>query len=207
MAADKSTALDLGAAVCFEDGTGQGMRPPKGRTGARRGQRPTVRVRGSSRGRVSLAGVRCCRPGHRPRMFFRPHVHHGRHREPKTFTWREYRDLIVDTHQQLGTPLVWVWDNLNVHLQQEWFDFAAGHQDWLRIFHLPSYAPELNPVEHLWSLLKRHLADFAAADLAHLTRAIKRKLKKIQYRPHLIEGCLAGTGLIIEPPTDTTSST
>jgi hypothetical protein len=27
----------------------------------------------------------------------------------------------------------------------------------------------------------------------------KRKLKKIQYRPHLITGCLAATGLKLEP--------
>ena len=32
--------------------------------------------------------------------------------------------------------------------------------------------------------------------LEHLA---KRKLKKIQYRPHLINGCLAATGLTIEP--------
>ncbi|MFF0747483.1 hypothetical protein ACFYVL_44615 [Streptomyces sp. NPDC004111] len=32
-------------------------------------------------------------------------------------------------------------------------------------------------------------------DLARLTRMIKRKLKKIQYRPHLIDGCLPTTGL------------
>ena len=32
-----------------------------------------------------------------------------------------------------------------------------------------------------------------------LVRIVKRKLKKIQYRPHLIDGCLAGTGLKIEP--------
>ena len=30
-------------------------------------------------------------------------------------------------------------------------------------------------------------------------RLIKRKLKKIQYRPHLIDGYLAATGLKIEP--------
>nr|WP_199818972.1 hypothetical protein [Streptomyces sp. NRRL B-1347] len=42
---------------------------------------------------------------------------------------------------------------------------------------------------------KAPLAVFAATDLAHLTRAIKRKLKKIQYRPHLIAGCLPTTGL------------
>ena len=38
-----------------------------------------------------------------------------------------------------------------------------------------------------------------ALTLAGLVRIIRRKLKKIQYRPHLIDGCLAGTGLKIEP--------
>jgi hypothetical protein len=37
------------------------------------------------------------------------------------------------------------------------------------------------------------------ADQAGLVRIIKGKLKKIQYRPHLIDGYLAGTGLKIEP--------
>ncbi len=43
------------------------------------------------------------------------------------------------------------------------------------------------------------MVNFAAADLDGLVRIVKRKLKKIQYRPHLILGCLAGTGLKIEP--------
>jgi hypothetical protein len=43
------------------------------------------------------------------------------------------------------------------------------------------------------------MANFAAAGLDGLVRIVKRKLKKIQYRPHLIDGCLAGTGLAIEP--------
>jgi hypothetical protein len=30
-------------------------------------------------------------------------------------------------------------------------------------------------------------------------RIVKRELRKIQYRPHLTGGCLAGTGLAIEP--------
>ena len=50
----------------------------------------------------------------------------------------------------------------------------------------------------VWSLLKRSIADFVA-DLDGLVRIIKRKLKKIQYRPHLIDGCLTATGLKIEP--------
>ena len=51
------------------------------------------------------------------------------------------------------------------------------------------------PTEGIWSLLKRSIANFAAADLDGLIRIVKRKLKKIQYRPHLIDGCLAATGL------------
>jgi hypothetical protein len=43
------------------------------------------------------------------------------------------------------------------------------------------------------------MANFAAADLDGLVRIVKRKLKKIQYRPHLIDGCLTATGLRIEP--------
>ena len=47
--------------------------------------------------------------------------------------------------------------------------------------------------------LAPELADFAAADVDGLVRIVKRKLKKIQYRPHLIDGCLGATGLTIEP--------
>jgi hypothetical protein len=43
------------------------------------------------------------------------------------------------------------------------------------------------------------MANFAAPGLGQLIRIVKRKLKKIQYRPHLISGCLAATGLTIEP--------
>jgi hypothetical protein len=43
------------------------------------------------------------------------------------------------------------------------------------------------------------MANFAAAGLDSLVRIVKRKPKKTQYRPHLIGGCLAATGLAIEP--------
>ncbi|WP_327347835.1 transposase [Streptomyces europaeiscabiei] len=138
-------------------------------------------------------------PGTARTIFYRLHVYHGRKGEPKTFAWHEYRDLIITAHQQLDAPLVWCWDNLNVHLAKELVAFAEEHADWLRIFQMPSYAPELNPAEGVWSLLKRAIANFVATDIKGLVRIVKRRLKKIQFRPHLIDGCLTGTGLIIEP--------
>jgi transposase len=158
-----------------------------------------VHVRGRGSGRVNIAAVLCFRPGQRPHLLYRLHVHHGRRGEPKTFAWHAYRDLIVSAHQQLGAPLVWCWDNLNVHLAQELADFAADNKDWLSLFQMPAYAPELNPAEGVWSLLKRAIADFYAADVDVLVRIVKRKLKKIQFRPHLLTGCLMGAGLTIEP--------
>ena len=43
LASGKRTAADLGAWLCFEDESGQGLRPPRGRTCGRRGQTPVVR--------------------------------------------------------------------------------------------------------------------------------------------------------------------
>lgn len=44
LAGGKTTAADLGARLCFEDESGQSLRPPKGRTWGRRGQTPVVTV-------------------------------------------------------------------------------------------------------------------------------------------------------------------
>ncbi|MCK2216373.1 transposase [Actinomadura sp. ATCC 31491] len=93
--------------------------------------------------------------GRQPHLLCRLHVYRGRRGEPKAFGWRDYRDLITAAHQQLGIPLVWCWDNLNVHLAAELADFATDNKDWLRIYRMPAYAPELNPAEGVWSLLKR----------------------------------------------------
>jgi transposase len=158
-----------------------------------------VRVRGAGGGRVSIAGVACYRPGDRPHLYYHLLVYRRRKGEAKGFSWAGYRDLIIATHRQLSAPLVWCWDNLNIHLAPELADFAQQNKAWLRVYRLPAYAPDLNPAEGIWSLLKRSMANFAAADLDGLIRIVKRKLKKIQYRPHLIDGCLAATGLTIEP--------
>jgi len=143
----KSTARDLGAFICFEDEAGQGLRPPKGRTWAPRGARPVVRVRSAGSGRVSIAGVVCYRPGDRPHLYYQLRVHRRRKGEPKGFTWADYRDLIIAAHRQLGAPVVWCWDNLNIHLAPELADFAQENTAWLRVYRLPAYAPDLNPAE------------------------------------------------------------
>ncbi|MFD7582000.1 hypothetical protein [Kitasatospora sp. NPDC059817] len=45
--------------------------------------------------------------------------------------------------------------------------------------------------------MKRGIGNLAVVNVDHLAKAVKRRLMKIQYRPHLIDGCLAGADLIM----------
>ncbi|MFG3399150.1 transposase [Streptomyces parvus] len=157
------------------------MTPPQARTWSQRGR---------SRIRIFIAALTCYKPGHRSRLIYRPRRDDDR---------RDYRDLLIAAHQQLGGPIDLIWDNLNVHKAAGLLEFAAS-RDWLTIYYLPSYAPDLNPVEGIWSLLRRGwLSNVAVSTPEHLVQRIRHGLRHIQYRSHLIDGCLAETGLTIRP--------
>ncbi|MFE0930606.1 transposase [Streptomyces mutabilis] len=177
------------------------MTSHRARTWAPRGSTPTVRFNGASRGRISMAALVCFKAGERSRLIYRPRVqghHRGAHRG---FTWQDYRDLLVRAHLQLGRPVVVIWDNLNVHRCSRLREYAAEH-DWLTIVQLPSYAPDLNPVEGIWSLLRRSTtANVVFRDRDHLVQAVRSGLRCIQRRTDLIEGCLTETGLSLNTTT------
>ena len=117
LAGDKRAAADLGAWLVFEDESGQGLRPPKGRTWGRRGQTPVVRVTGSANRRVSVAALICVKPGQRPRLIYRTRSGgRGGAGRRKGFTETDYARLLDAAPRQLGGPLVVVWDNLNTHV-------------------------------------------------------------------------------------------
>ena len=205
MAGGKRTAADLGAWLIFEDESGQGLRPPKGRTWGRRGHTPVVTVTGGSNKRVSLAALIAIKPGRQPRLIYRVHrMHRGRRRgkERKGFTETGYARLFDAAHQQLTGPLVVVWDNSNTHVSAAMAELIAT-RDWLAVFQMPPYAHELNPVELVWSHLKRSLANLAKRNLAQLTALVKTRLRRMQYRPSLLDGFLASTGLDLTPFSNT----
>jgi transposase len=142
---------------------------PKGRTWGRRGCTPVVTVTGGHNTRVSLAALIAVKPGCRPRLICRVHRRRGGTDKRKGFTETGYADLL---------------------------DAA---RDWLTIFQLPPYAHELNPVELVWSHLKRSLANLAKRNISQLTALVKTRLKRMQYRPGLLEGFLASTRLDLTP--------
>jgi DDE superfamily endonuclease len=199
VAGGKRTAADLGAWLIFEDESGQGLRPPVGRTWGRRGCTPVVTVTGGANKRVSVAGLIAIKPGQPPRLIYRVHKPRRRSQDKrKGFTENDYARLLDAAHQQLGGPLVLIWDNLNTHTSAVMTGLIAA-RDWLTVFRLPPYAHELNPVEQVWSHLKRSLVNLAKRNLTELTALVKTRMRRMQYRPGLIEGFLASTKLDFSP--------
>jgi putative transposase len=158
-----------------------------------------VTVTGAHNTRVSLAALIAVKPGRRPRLIYRVHRggRGGKDRR-KGFTETDYAAVLDAAHQQLGGPLVVVWDNLNTHVSRAMAELIAA-RDWRTIFQLPPYAHELNPVELVWSHLNRSLANLAKRNLAQLIALVKTRLKRMQYRPALLDGFLASTRLDLTP--------
>jgi putative transposase len=156
-----------------------------------------VKVTGGHDTRVSLAALIAVRPGAGPRLIYRTHrARRGDKR--KGFTEQDYARFLDAAHQQLGGPLVLVWDNLNTHTSRAMAELITARL-WLTVYQLPAYAPELNPVEAVWSHLKRSPANLAKRNIGQLAALVKTRLKRMQYRPGLIDGFLAKTGLDLTP--------
>ena len=99
-------AAAAGAHLSFEDEAGQTLRPPKARTGARRGRTPVAVVSGKGSGRVSAAGMTCFQPGARSRFYYRIRVHTGRKGERRSMSEADYAHLVTAAHDQLHIPLI-----------------------------------------------------------------------------------------------------
>jgi putative transposase len=153
-----------------------------------------VRVTGGHNTRVSLAALIATRPGHQARLIYRTHLGGRRDGRRKGFTEADYARFLDAAHQQLNGPVVLVWDNLNTHVSRAMRELI-GARSWLSVYQLPPYASELNPVEAVWSNLKRSLANLTKQNIDQLTELIKTRLRRMQYRPGLLDGFLAKTGL------------
>ena len=77
--------------------------------------------------------------------------------------------------------------------------YIEAHRGWLTVVQLPSYAPDLNPAEGAWANMKNGLGNLAASNVGQLAAIVRNRLKRIQYRPALIDGFPAQTGLTLEP--------
>ena len=63
----------------------------------------------------------------------------------------------------------------------------------------PALCPRAQPGRAVWSHLKRSLANLAKHNISQLIALVKTRLKRMQYRPGLLDGFLASTGSTSHP--------
>jgi hypothetical protein len=80
-----------------------------------------------------------------------------------------------------GEKATLLWDGLACHRSRAMRAFLVSQRDWLVVERLPGYAPELNPVEGLWSNLKgNELANVAADGLGGVMAAAWQGIERVR---------------------------
>ncbi|MET8624467.1 transposase [Kitasatospora sp. NPDC004669] len=186
--------------MCFEGEAGFTRRPPKGCTWGRRGRTPVVTVSGRRSGRLSVAGLISLRPGSCTRLCHRLRTHPAGKGQCRSMGERDFIALVDGVHHLVKAPIVLVWDRLNTHASHAMRELVA-ERAWLTVFLLPVYSSDLNPVEWVWAHVKRSLANLAVVALDRLEALVRNRLKRLQYRPEILDGFIAGAGLTLDNPT------
>lgn len=88
----------------------------------------------------------------------------------------EVVSFIRQVHRHVRRPIIAVCDRLRVH-RSAVKQLQESRADWFSVEWLPPYAPDLNPVEALWSHTKySDLANFLPDDVRHLEDAVVESL-------------------------------
>jgi transposase len=170
----------LNAHLVFLDESGLLLAPLVRRTWAPRGETPVFYQRGRHREKVSIIGALTVSPKRR-----RVGLYFSLIAEFNVDAYWLVAFLTALAHHLRG-PVILVWDRLNVHLSAVVRHFLERHPRF-HVELLPAYAPELNPVETVWSYLKLNpLANFAPSDVRQLARVAARHTRQLQRRRGLI---------------------
>ncbi len=96
----------------------------------------------------------------------------------------------------LRGPIILLLDNSSTHKGTVIEQFIDKHSR-LRIEYFPSYAPQLNPDEGVWSLAKRELANSCPKNVEDLMEDILGSIDGIRKSQKKLRGCIAQSELVI----------
>jgi transposase len=91
--------------------------------------------------------------------------------------------------RHLRGPVIVLLDNSSTHKGEPLQKLLHQHPR-LSIEYFPSYAPQLNPDEGVWSLAKRHLANSCPKNVDELMKDILRSIERIKVSPEKLRGCI-----------------
>lgn len=136
---------------------------------------PTTREKVSVIGALSFSPLR-----QQPQLYFRSYPNENVNAERSA-------DFLRSLLRQIRGKLLVLWDGAAIHRGPAVRELLSQTRR-LTLHSLPAYAPELNPVEYLWSYLKTtKLANITLADALDLDAVVTHSLHEIATQPPLLK--------------------
>ncbi len=115
---------------------------------------------------------------------------------PKSLNGLHTIEFLVHMGRLGADRLLVIWDGSPIHRRAEVKAFLAEAGDAIHLESLPSYAPDLNPVEWLWRHLKEvEMRNLACGDLEELHMELHLALGRVRQKSRLIGSFFEGAGL------------
>jgi transposase len=106
--------------------------------------------------------------------------------------------FLKELRHHVRGKLILLWDGLSAHISRETKAYIATQRSWLTIERFPSYAPELNPVEYLWSSGKRReFANFCPDTPVEMRHQMRRYTRRVRQDQQLLYGFLCASKLYV----------
>jgi transposase len=186
LAARKKNAARLGAHIVFADESGFLLIPHVAKTWAPVGQTPVIHHR-YRRDKISvISGVSVSPKRQRLGLFYQLYF--------QNIGQEEVCEFLRHLLRHLRGPVIALLDNSRTHHGGPLDDLLRQHPR-LSIEHFPSYAPELNPDEGVWSQSKSDLANGRPDDIEELVQDLIRSIDRIRRSPAKLRGCILQSDL------------
>lgn len=100
--------------------------------------------------------------------------------------------------RQVAGKLLVIWDGASIHHGQAVKDFlTTGAAGRLHLERLPGYAPDLNPDEDVWNLLKRReLKNRCCQDMVELRWELGLAIRRLRRKAHLLRAGFRRCGYV-----------
>ena len=177
--------------LVFVDESGFMLSPLRRRTWAPRGETPIIKVT-EPHGRISVVGAITISP---VRDHF--HFYYSLLPDNANFVGSSIVTFIDSIRRKVRRKIVVLWDQIPIHQGRSVNDYVATVGDVV-LEPFPPYAPELNPVDYVWSYLKYgRLANYCPKNLDELRGKLTSELSQLKRRPDLMRSFFNATGLTL----------
>ena len=160
---------------------------PLKRTWAPCGETPVVHTSIAHHDRLNVLGaVFLTAGGKRLRLHVQLHSHN--------LTGHHIIGFLTHVLRRRRGQIVLVWDNHPTHRRKTVQQFLARHPR-LHVFPFPSYAPELNPAENLWTQTTEYTAGTAPRRVDELRDNVLAGLQRLRRSQARLWACLYASAL------------